>query len=69
MSENSGELVVPGVGKIEPQPKQERPLLSVALGNVILTPHGAEITLVFPREVVFTEEDVAEAVADAEAQE
>lgn len=37
------------------QAQQDRPVLSVALGNVILTPDGAEVTFVFPKEVVFIE--------------
>lgn len=34
-------------------PPQDRPVLSAALGNVVLTEHGAEVTFVFPSEVVF----------------
>lgn len=54
------ELVVPVAAEVEgPEPTEapadDRPLLSVALGNVVLTEHAAEVTLVFPREVVFFE--------------
>lgn len=54
------ELYVAGPTPDPETPKQERPLLSVALGNVVLTEHGAEVTLVFPTEVVFADAELTQ---------
>ncbi len=53
------ELFVPASAKPEASAKDERPLLSVTLGNVVLTEHGAEVTLVFPKEVVFADDELS----------
>lgn len=52
------ELIVTGPTPKDELTQPERPVLSVALGNVVLTEHGAEVTLVFPKEVVFADEDL-----------
>jgi hypothetical protein len=63
----SDELIVPEGAKPEPQAEPERPLLSVALGNVVVTPHGVEIPFVFPKEVLFTDDEIGKIVGEESA--